>query len=274
MAHLGDRPLDAGALAPGAAQLVVSHLGLRFGGIVALDDVSFSVPPRGICGLIGPNGAGKSSLFNCISRLYEPSSGEIFWRGEPLSKMARHRVAAAGIGRTFQNLALFRSLTVRDNVKLGAHCRSRAGFLMGMLKPRHVRLEEARVGEWADELVSFVGLHRHADTLVDSLPFGLQKRVELARALASRPTLLLLDEPAAGLNADELDALSEMIRAARERYDLSVLLVEHHMGFLMKLSDHVVALDFGRKIAEGTAQEVKADPVVIGAYLGAQQKWR
>jgi branched-chain amino acid transport system ATP-binding protein len=258
---------DAGRAA--APPLVVRNLGLRFGGIVALDDVSFAIPDNGICGLIGPNGAGKSSLFNCISRLYEPTSGEILWRGAPLSKLARHEVAHAGIGRTFQNLALFRSMSVLENIKVGAHCRSAAGFAAGLFKTRRVKAEEARVAEWADELTAFVGLQQHAHTRVDALPFGLQKRVELARALACRPSLLLLDEPAAGLNADELDALSGLVRASSRRYGMAVLLVEHHMGFLMKLSDHVVALDFGRKIAEGTPREVQANPAVIGAYLGA-----
>ena len=257
-----------GPCAP-AAPLVVSGLGLRFGGIVALDDVSFTVSDGTICGLIGPNGAGKSSLFNCISRLYEPTSGEIRWHGEPMARIPRHGIAAAGIGRTFQNLALFRTMSVLENVKVGAHCRTRAGFLGGLFKPKRVRLEEDEVARRARELVEFVGLGRHAHTRVDALPFGLQKRVELARALASRPSLLLLDEPAAGLNADELDALGDLVHACREQFRMAILLVEHHMGFLMALSDHVVALDFGRKIAEGSPREVQSNPAVIGAYLGA-----
>jgi branched-chain amino acid transport system ATP-binding protein len=250
------------------ATLAVKNVSLRFGGVMALEDVSFEVPDGSICGLIGPNGAGKSSLFNCISRLYEPTSGEIFWRGASLARIPRHGIAAAGIGRTFQNLALFRTMSVLENVKVGAHCRSRAGFVGGLMKLRYVREEEAQIAERARQLVKFVGLEHCASTRVDSLPFGLQKRVELARAIAAQPSLLLLDEPAAGLNADELEALSDLVRACRDRFQMTILLVEHHMGFLMNLSDHVVALDFGQKIAEGSPEQVQCNPAVISAYLG------
>ncbi len=248
--------------------LRVRELGVRFGGIVALDGVSFDVPAGCILGLIGPNGAGKTTLFNCLSRLYPCGSGDILLEERSLLAIPRHCVAAAGIGRTFQNLALFRTMTVLDNVMVGRHCRTSSGFAANALRLPAVRREEAATRDRAAELLQLLDLAAVAQTRVADLPFGTQKRVELARALASEPRLLLLDEPASGLNHEEVGALGELIRRIRDRLRLTVLLVEHHMGLVMSISDRVVALNFGRKIAEGTPAEVRAHPEVVQAYLG------
>jgi branched-chain amino acid transport system ATP-binding protein len=251
------------------ALLRVQEVGVRFGGIVALDGVSFDVAPGHIVGLIGPNGAGKTTLFNCLSRLYECDRGEILFGQRSLLKLPRHRIAALGIGRTFQNLALFRSMNVLDNVMLGRHCRTRSGFFANSLRLPGVAREEQATAERARELIRLLGLDQVAGKRVSDLPFGTQKRVELARALASEPALLLLDEPASGLNHEEVGALGTLIRQIRDRLRLTVLLVEHHMNLVMSISDRVVALNFGRKIAEGTPDEVRAHPEVVQAYLGA-----
>jgi branched-chain amino acid transport system ATP-binding protein len=258
---------DAGSMSA-TPLLAISGLSVRFGGIVALSDVSFDVGRGQICGLIGPNGAGKTTLFNCLSRLYQPEAGRIAFDGHELLQQPRHRMAALGIGRTFQNLALFRSMTVRRNIMVGGHCTIRGGFVANALRLPLVAREEARLAARTEALLAALDLEAIADAPVQGLTFGTQKRVELARALACEPKLLLLDEPAGGLNSEEVEKLRALILMVRERFKLTVLLVEHHMNLVMRVSDKVVALDFGRKIADGTPSEVQSTPEVIRAYLG------
>ncbi|MDH5206012.1 MAG: ABC transporter ATP-binding protein [Hylemonella sp.] len=241
---------------------------VRFGGITALDGVSFNIPRDKVCGLIGPNGAGKTTLFNCLSRLYQYQEGDVLFEGKSITQTPVHRMCKLGIGRTFQNLAMFRTMTVQQNIMVGAHSRSHSGFIKGMLPTASVRREEAELTRIADELIDRLKLSDVAQRPVGELPFGYQKRVEFARALAAKPRLLLLDEPAAGLNHEELSDLGSLIKQVRDEMGITVLLVEHHMHLVMDVSDWIVALNFGRKIAEGTPEEIQKHPEVIRAYLG------
>ena len=266
MRHNND---PAGASLEAGLSLAVEGVDLRFGGIHALRGVSFSAPQGQVTALIGPNGAGKTSAFNTISGFYRPAAGRILLGGEDITDVAVHARAARGLARTFQNIALFRGLSVLENVKLGGHHAMRAGVWSALTYNRFAQREEMALREEVErKVIDFLELDHVRHRSVDVLPYGLQKRVELARALAMRPRVLMLDEPVAGMNREETEDRARFILDVQEEWGVTVLLVEHDMGMVMDISGHVVVLNFGQVIASGTPAEVRAHPQVIDAYLG------
>ena len=260
---------SSSARAVGEVLLSVENISLAFGGVKALSEVSFEVRSRELCAIIGPNGAGKSSMLNVINGVYFPQQGSIRFKGEVRRRMNPHRAAAQGIARTFQNIALFKGMSVLDNIMTGRNLRMRASFLEQALWFGRARREELENRRKVEEVIDFLEIQSIRRTPVGRLPYGLQKRVELARALAAEPTMLLLDEPMAGMNVEEKQDMCRFILDVNEQYGTTIVLIEHDMGVVMDISDRVVVLDYGKKIGDGTPTEIRANQAVIDAYLGA-----
>jgi branched-chain amino acid transport system ATP-binding protein len=254
------------------AQLQVRTISLQFGAVAALDRVSLEVQPGEIFSIIGPNGAGKTSLLNVISRIYRPSAGQVLFEGQDITRLPRHAIVRLGIARTFQNIALFKGLSVLDNIMLGRHVHMRTNLFDAMLYFGRARRQEVVARRACEEVIDFLGLADVRHHLVGALPYGVQKRVELARALATEPRLLLLDEPMAGMTIDEKEDMVRAVLDINEDRGVTVILIEHDMGVVMDISRSVVVLDFGKKIAEGTPDEVRRDETVIRAYLGEEDE--
>lgn len=254
-----------------SAILEIRNLTKKFGGLTAVGDVSFDVPEGGIVGLIGPNGAGKTTIFNLITGVYQPTSGSIMFKGTSIVGLEPFRIADMGITRTFQNIRLFKNLTVFENVLTACHMNASYSFAEAILRLPRFRMQEKKLVEKAENLLDIMGLKQYRDLVANNLPYGLQRRLEIVRALALNPSLLLLDEPAAGMNPDETEHLMQLIARIRTEFKLSVLVIEHHMDLIMGVCEHIVVLNFGQKIAEGTAEEVSRSPQVIEAYLGTTE---